>query len=75
MIVRRLYLKKETAKQQAEEYAKEVGGYVKDRYMACDDRSNFDYIEDSIPCWSGEVAAFPIIDKDYQLVGLFAWFS
>lgn len=70
-----IYYYEKDARKAAEDFAKEVGGFVSDRIGCVDDRSQFDYVDRAMRnlCWSGETAAIMVLGGSQD--GLFGYWE
>ena len=73
IMVHELYLSKADARRYADEFANEIGGWVKDEISSVDDRTSFDYKDREIQDFAGECPAFQVIDADGSLAGLYGY--
>lgn len=75
-MIYQMYLKREDAEHYAQEFADEIGGFIKDGGKV-DDRCNFDYVDMDMNnvSWSGETAAFNIYEADGRLVGSYGYWD
>lgn len=72
-----LYYRKSAALAAAEQFAASNNGMVKGSVIR-DERSKFDFEDDEIQsiCWSGEISAILVRDKDtYEEIGAFAYWD
>lgn len=71
--MKELYLKKADAIAAAKDMIKLWGGWMAD--SSADDRTQFNYIDRSVPSWSGELAAVRVYGCHNGMGGLFAWWE
>ena len=72
-----LYYRKSAALAAAEQFAAENNGMVRG-LVTRDDRSRFDFEDDEMQriCWSGEMNAISVVDKDtLEEIGAFAYWD
>lgn len=72
-----LYYRKSAALAAAEQFAASNNGMVKGSVIR-DEHSKFDFEDDEIQsiCWSGEISAILVRDKDtYEEIGAFAYWD